>query len=112
MSLDTFHHERAIRHGSAGAKRWPPVRDVRATTPEGLRRWRCVAGPYRTRRAAMRAARSLRDASGIRYAYDPEADLYGVTQRERGAWYVLSRPCRRKPEEPVRFVDVLPEVPF
>lgn len=119
MNLEPFHHDRAIRAGSAGAARWPRVQALRSTTPEGRARWTRAAGPFRTQRAAARAARQQRDARGIHYAWFPGALLYGVI-REDGAWWVLTRPARGKspPTSTARreggsfFDAALPEVPF
>lgn len=100
-----FHHERGIPLHAAGARRWPQVRDLRATTKRARLAWRTLAGPFRTRRAAFRYARQARDASGVLGPDDPRAVAYAVervvvrTRTDRPPsvrYYVLTKPVKRK----------------
>ena len=109
--MEPFHHAAGIRPESAQRTRWPRINTVRSTSLDGRLRWQTAAGPYRTRRAAMRAARALRDADGIRYTWTPDALAWGVI-RERGAWWVLKRPARGKPRPRATFADILQDPPF
>ena len=109
--MEPFHHAAGIRPESATATRWPRINTVRCTSLPGRLRWRTRAGPFRTRRAAMRRARALRDADGIRYTWTPGALAWGVL-REQGKWWVLSRPTRGKPSPPTTFADAFQDPPF
>jgi len=96
LELDPFYHPAGLPPYSAGHVRWPLIVPGRATTPEALARWRPLLGPFRTRRAAYRAARQHRDASGpIRRAWYPGATILGVIRRGK-TWHVWERPARGK----------------
>jgi hypothetical protein len=90
---ELFAMERGMSPRSAGLRRWPQIRELRAKTAEGRLRWKTAAGPFRTRRAAFRYARKLRDADGIRFAPAAGAPVWAIersTSSPKG-WFVLMR---------------------